>query len=64
MDKKSATLGLSGMREEQLGLEANYETICKFDSASSDIYEHVADNIADFARRAMEFPRGSVVKYM
>jgi hypothetical protein len=54
VDKKSATLGLGGTREEQIGIEGNHSTICKFESIDDEAYEQVIENIAHMADSALK----------
>lgn len=54
MDKKSATLGLSGLRERQLALDADHSGVCKFDSAEGDDYEQVSYNIGWLVKSALK----------
>ncbi|KAI9818975.1 MAG: hypothetical protein M1832_004143 [Thelocarpon impressellum] len=54
VDKKSATLGLSGQRETQVARDADHSEVCKFASADGE-YELVAGNLkrlAEGARKA------------
>ncbi|ERF72769.1 hypothetical protein EPUS_09197 [Endocarpon pusillum Z07020] len=53
VDKESATLGLSGHRETAIAVEADHQTICKFNEAECPAYRQVEDNIADLAERAV-----------
>jgi len=53
---ESATLGLAGHRENQVGLEANHSDMCCFDSSKQhdrDIYELVEFNVKRVCRDAI-----------
>jgi len=54
VDKKSATLGLSGKREKQLSLAADHASICKFESPDGDDFEQVIGNLEDMAEGALK----------
>ncbi|KAK3190887.1 hypothetical protein K4F52_003204 [Lecanicillium sp. MT-2017a] len=54
VDKKSATLGLPGTRETSIGLDSDHDGICKFSSATDDMYEQVSGNIIDLVERAVK----------
>ena len=54
VDKKSALLGLPGLRERQIPLDANHTNICKFSRADDPAYEQVSDNLVKFAKRAVQ----------
>ncbi|KAI0102566.1 hypothetical protein GGR51DRAFT_286998 [Nemania sp. FL0031] len=45
VDKRSATLGLPGTRELQIGLDADHREICKFKSEGDPIFKQVSQNI-------------------
>ena len=54
VDKKSATLGLPGAREEQIALDADHSNVCKFKSAEDDNYEQVSGNLVELVKAARE----------
>ncbi|ETS83166.1 hypothetical protein PFICI_05042 [Pestalotiopsis fici W106-1] len=54
VDPKAAVLGLSGDREKQIPLDANHSSMCKFESATDPIYQHVEDNIANMVKHALQ----------
>ncbi|KAF4626531.1 hypothetical protein G7Y89_g11628 [Cudoniella acicularis] len=54
VDKKSATLGLSSMRETTFALGLDHRSICKFDSRLNDEYEVVEYYITELAENAIK----------
>ena len=50
---KSATLGLPGTREERILMDADHNTICKFESAGGSDYENVISNLLPLAEYAV-----------
>jgi hypothetical protein len=54
VDKKSATLGLAGVRERQIPMEADHNGVCKFASAEGDDYEQVSFNLVKLVKSAIE----------
>jgi hypothetical protein len=54
VDKKSATLGLAGVRERQIPLDADHNGVCKFASAEGDDYEQVSFNIVKLVKSAIK----------
>lgn len=54
MDKQSATLGLPGTRERQIGLEGNHSDICKFEDPKGDDWELVSGRIIKMAEDAIK----------
>lgn len=54
MDKKSATLGLTGVRERQIPMETDHKGICKFASPDGDDYEQVSFNLIRLVKSAIE----------
>jgi hypothetical protein len=53
---ESATLGLAGHRENQVGLDANHSDMCCFDSSKQhdkDLYELVEFNVKVVCRSAI-----------
>ena len=54
VDKKSATLGLPGSREQQLPLEADHSEVCKFVSPSDSNYEMVIGNLSEMVENALK----------
>jgi hypothetical protein len=54
VDKKSATLGLAGVRERQIPMEADHNGVCKFASAEGDDYEQVSFNLVRLAKDAIK----------
>ena len=54
MDKKSATLGLAGVRERQIPMEADHNGVCKFVSAEGDDYEQVSFNLIRLVKAAVK----------
>jgi hypothetical protein len=54
VDKKSATLGLAGVRERQIPMEANHNGVCKFASADGDDYERVSFNLVRLVKAAIK----------
>ena len=54
MDQKSATLGLAGLRERQIPMDANHTGVCKFASAEGDDYEQVSFNILQLVKSAVK----------
>jgi hypothetical protein len=54
--KNSATLGLAGKRENQVGLDANHSDMCCFDSSvqhDNDLYEFVDLNVRQIYKSAV-----------
>ena len=54
VDQKSATLGLAGLRERQIPMDANHTDVCKFSSADGDDYDQVSYNLVRLTKRAVE----------
>ncbi|KAL9114581.1 MAG: hypothetical protein Q9187_007434, partial [Circinaria calcarea] len=54
VDQKSATLGLSGLRERQIALDADHTRVCKFESAEGDDYEQVSFNLGRLVKSAVK----------
>jgi hypothetical protein len=54
VDKKSATLGLAGVRERQIPIEADHNGVCKFASVEGDDYEQVSFNLVRLANSAVK----------
>ena len=54
MDKKSATLGLPGLRERQIPMEADHAGVCKYTSADGDDYEQVSFNLVRLVKSAVK----------
>jgi len=54
VDKKSATFGLPGGRENQIALDADHANVCKFPRIDGNDYEQVADNLVDLAESAVK----------
>jgi len=54
VDQKSATLGLAGVRERQIPMEANHNGVCKFASAEGDDYEQVSFNLVRLVKSAVK----------
>lgn len=54
VDKSSATLNLSGLREKQVSMDADHSTICKFDSKDSSACRLVLKTIAAEVKRSLE----------
>ena len=54
MDKRSATLGLAGVRERQIPMEADHNGVCKFVSAEGDDYEQVSFNLVRLVKDAIK----------
>lgn len=55
VEKRSATLGLPGESETQVGLDEDHSSICKYDS--QDSCELVVETIAYDLDRALELAR-------
>ncbi|XEV04680.1 hypothetical protein FSHL1_009967 [Fusarium sambucinum] len=53
VDRGSATLGLGGHREKQIGLDADHVRICKFSRPDDPTYQQVEDNIAEMVNAAV-----------
>ncbi|MCJ1383288.1 hypothetical protein MMC17_006401 [Xylographa soralifera] len=53
VDKKSATLGLPGLRERQIPMEADHADVCKYASADDDNYEQVSFNLVRLVKNAV-----------
>jgi len=45
VEKHSATLGLPGIHERQIGLQSDHRSLCKFISPNDDGYKQVIHNI-------------------
>ncbi|KAI4134497.1 MAG: hypothetical protein LQ347_001477 [Umbilicaria vellea] len=54
VDQKSATLGLAGLRERQIPMDADHIGVCKFESAEGDDYEQVSFNLVRLVRSAVK----------
>ncbi|MCJ1243623.1 hypothetical protein MMC30_000820, partial [Trapelia coarctata] len=54
VDKKSATLGLSGTRERQIPVDADHKDLCKFAGAEGSDYEAVSANLVWLANCAIK----------
>ena len=54
MDKKSATLGLAGVRERQIPMEADHNGICKFTNVEGDDYAQVSFNLVRLIKAAIK----------
>ena len=54
MDPKSATLGLAGLRERQIAMDADHTGVCKFESAEGDDYELVSFNLVRLVKSAVK----------
>ncbi|OCK95935.1 uncharacterized protein K441DRAFT_608490 [Cenococcum geophilum 1.58] len=54
VDKKSATLNLSGMREKQVAMHADHSSICKFSAAGGPACELAIETIATEVERALK----------
>ena len=54
MDKKSATLGLPGLRERQIPMDADHAGVCKYASVDGDDYEQVSFNLVRLVKSAVE----------
>ncbi|KAA6410460.1 MAG: hypothetical protein FRX48_05882 [Lasallia pustulata] len=54
VDKKSATLGLAGLRERQIPMDADHTGVCKFESAEGDDYEQVSFNLVQLVKSAVK----------
>ncbi|MCJ1350988.1 MAG: hypothetical protein MMC33_000970 [Icmadophila ericetorum] len=54
VEKKSATLGLPGMRETTIAMAADHTSICKFESDQGDDYELVVYNIVKLSEQAVK----------
>ncbi|KAA6414866.1 MAG: hypothetical protein FRX48_01616 [Lasallia pustulata] len=54
VDQKSATLGLAGLRERQIPMDADHTGVCKFESAEGDDYEQVSFNLVRLVKSAVE----------
>ncbi|RDW58022.1 hypothetical protein BP6252_13433 [Coleophoma cylindrospora] len=57
VDRKSATLGLSGKRETQVHLAADHDSICKFESPEGDDFEIVIGGIRKMVQNALSAER-------
>ncbi|KAK6851858.1 hypothetical protein PG995_011983 [Apiospora arundinis] len=53
VDKRSATLNLSGMREKQVAMNADHSSICKLDPSDRDTYELVLGTVDEQVQRAL-----------
>ncbi|SLM38551.1 P-loop containing nucleoside triphosphate hydrolase [Lasallia pustulata] len=54
VDQKSATLGLAGLRERQIPMDADHTGVCKFESAAGDDYEQVSFNLVRLVKSAVK----------
>jgi hypothetical protein len=54
VDKDSATLGLPGLREKQIPMDADHVGICKFASLDGSDYKQVAFNLIELANHAVK----------
>ncbi|MCJ1396455.1 hypothetical protein MMC18_009345 [Xylographa bjoerkii] len=54
VDKKSATLGLPGLREKQIAMHADHAGVCRFDSADDDNYKQVSFHIVQLVKNAAQ----------
>ncbi|MCJ1240785.1 hypothetical protein MMC14_008789 [Varicellaria rhodocarpa] len=54
VDQKSAILGLAGLRERQIPMDANHTGVCKFESAEGDDYEQVSFNLVRLVKSAVK----------
>ncbi|SLM35073.1 P-loop containing nucleoside triphosphate hydrolase [Lasallia pustulata] len=54
VDQKSATLGLAGLRERQIPMDADHTGVCKFESADGDDYEQVSFNLIRLVKSAVK----------
>ncbi|KAA6414974.1 MAG: hypothetical protein FRX48_01725 [Lasallia pustulata] len=54
VDQKSATLGLAGLRETQIPMDADHTGVCKFESAEGDDYEQVSFNLVRLVKSAVK----------
>ncbi|SLM39233.1 WD40/YVTN repeat-like-containing domain, partial [Lasallia pustulata] len=54
VDQKSATLGLAGLRERQIPMDADHTGVCKFKSAEGDDYEQVSFNLVRLVKSAVK----------
>ncbi|KAA6413113.1 MAG: hypothetical protein FRX48_02857 [Lasallia pustulata] len=54
VDQKSATLGLAGLRERQIPMDADHTGVCKFESAEGDDYEQVSFNLVRLVKSAVK----------
>ncbi|KAI1149277.1 hypothetical protein F4825DRAFT_464274 [Nemania diffusa] len=57
VDKRSATLGLPGTREIQIGLDADHRDVCKFKSAEDAAFKQVSQNL--FSGRMRDIKAGT-----
>jgi hypothetical protein len=53
VDKDSATLGLPGLREKHIPMDADHVEICKFVSIDGSDYKQVASNLIELANFAV-----------
>ncbi|KAK6822560.1 ankyrin [Apiospora arundinis] len=53
VDKRSATLNLSGMREKQVAINADHSSICKLNPSDRDTYELVLGTVEEQVQRAL-----------
>lgn len=58
VDKESATLGLPGARETQIGVEADHRGICKFKSYNDSTCKLVVDNVSKLIKNAIDSIEG------
>jgi hypothetical protein len=54
VDKDLATLGLPGLREKQIPMDADHVGICKFASMDGSDYKQVASNLIELANYAVK----------
>ncbi|SLM35359.1 WD40/YVTN repeat-like-containing domain, partial [Lasallia pustulata] len=54
VDQKSATLGLAGLRERQIPMDADHTGVCKFESVEGDDYEQVSFNLVRLVKSAVK----------
>ncbi|KAA6408308.1 MAG: hypothetical protein FRX48_08050 [Lasallia pustulata] len=54
VDQKSATLGLAGLRERQIPMDADHTGVCKFEGAEGNDYEQVSFNLVRLVKSAVE----------
>ncbi|MCJ1405753.1 Serine active site containing protein 1 [Xylographa trunciseda] len=54
VDKKSATLGLPGLRERQIPMDADHASVCKYASADDNNYEQVSFNLVRLVKNAVK----------
>jgi hypothetical protein len=54
VDKRSATLGLAGVRERQIPMDADHTSVCNFASAKGNDYEQVSFNLIRLVKSAIK----------